>query len=294
MTLYNNVIKKYDGLFVFFLIFLSLFPLIFYGINLSDFGYNLANQMMAAHKGVRYINVQPFWWLTDIIGGGWLDICPEFGLWWAGLGGCLAYALTGLFTVYGMRAFFESSWLMVLSIWVSSFFIVCAMGAGHVLILQYYTIPMLLGSLFFLFFIQCHRNPNSLIFPVLCGIFMALLVFSKITTISCFIFPLLVFVFQKNTAHSNFKLRLRALFLIYVFALCLLMIFLRPWLHAFHETLFLKNTFYNDSTLSLILFVIKNDLKVVWIFGLFAAILFSIPAIIFFASSIGFFSSIPS
>jgi len=160
---------------VFLLLLFFRLPMVYLGLDVTDTGYHLVNQDLANLLGLKYIQIAPPWWFSDIVGGWWLKIAD--GLLWARLGGLAINCLSGMVAVK-----------VLFSVCTPRFSIALSVVAGGLLaqtlcLVQYETVPILLFLIWCLFFIKMNAELLKVSHQIISGVTLALLVFSRMPMI---------------------------------------------------------------------------------------------------------------
>ena len=69
---------------------------IWQGVDVTDLGFHLTNQADLYHNHPKPLQSACLYALTDIIGGGWLELIGEPSVIWARLGGVLVISCSAL------------------------------------------------------------------------------------------------------------------------------------------------------------------------------------------------------
>ena len=178
----GNQTKLYPIL-AFLSMFLLIYPTIRLGLDVTDTGFHLTNQMLANHLGIEFIKIMPFWWMTDMIGGLWLRAIDS--LWGARLAGVLIYSSIAMLSVLLVQRVYKPHWIICLAIVASGMF------SYSSCMINYETIPLLLYVLFSLFFLQIHYTPERKLYACLCGVLLAILPFTRMPMVLTFFLPVL-------------------------------------------------------------------------------------------------------
>lgn len=203
-----------------FFIFLIRYPITILGLDVTDEGFSLSNQMLANTMGIQYIKIAPQWLLTDWIGSVWLKMTESWGLWGARLGGLIGSSLVVLFAARIITLIYKPHAALMIALLLAALF----SHTGK--ILYYDNVPVLLFVLFGFFFVKTLLNPSCRVHAILSGIFMALLILSKWPMIVSVFVPLSTFVLCYFLKRIQFSQWLTASLRIYGGAFGLLFLFL--------------------------------------------------------------------
>jgi hypothetical protein len=162
-----------------------------YGLDVTDTGYHLANQNMLPVLGWHIVRISPFWWFSDVLGGAWLLLSDHLGLLGSRLGWVLAIAATAAFGVRAVANIYgASSWLIV-----GGALAVLHTAAIPVMVLDYYILPSLIGTIFAVAYLQAIETAGirSIFWAVLAGFLLFLLVISRLPAALLLAVPLVHF-----------------------------------------------------------------------------------------------------
>ncbi len=111
-------LTQYPGLTAFVLSVLMLAPFVPMGMDVTDPGFHLANQLMVGRIGLAYIVEQPYWWFSDVIGWWWLSVTEpmHLGLLGAHVGGILLFAASAAIAARIVSRHVLAHWLVPLSV----------------------------------------------------------------------------------------------------------------------------------------------------------------------------------
>ena len=198
-------INRYSAIFTFFSIFFLYFPLIFFGLDMTDQGFHLTNQDLANSIHLDYIKINPFWWFSDIIGGLWISLTEPLGLLGARLGFVLLYASMGAITIKIISLAFKINRVSIFAIIVMS-----TLAKNGTMLIDYDSFPSFLVILLCFFYLKSYLYQDQKKYAVFTGIIFTLLIFSRmpaISVISIPLFALILCVFlQKDKVLSFIKL----------------------------------------------------------------------------------------
>lgn len=114
----SRALCRYPALSAFVLSILTLAPFASGGLDVTDPGFHLANQLMVGRIGLAYIVEQPYWWFSDVIGWAWLSFTEVFhlGLLGARMGGILLFATCAAIAAGIVSRHVLAHWLIPLSV----------------------------------------------------------------------------------------------------------------------------------------------------------------------------------
>lgn len=176
---------------IFFLIQFTHLPFLHHFGVLVDDGYYLANQCLANHYGIQFLKICPWWWLTDVIAGWWMNLSASFGLWGAKFGYVLFVGLSGAISAYTLFQV-EKPRLRHLPAFIAVF--VLTSLCLHNVLLNYNVVPALFFSIFALFFLRINIDPANNLNPAIAGIAFVLMVFSRLPLLCTLCIPVICLV----------------------------------------------------------------------------------------------------
>lgn len=166
--------------------------------SMGDQGFHLTNQDMANRLGLKYIAITPWWWLSDIVGGWWLKLTEDWGFWGAKCGAVLALGLSGVVTGATLFQLYKPTIPLICAVVLGAFCIPFDM-------INYYTLPTLLYSLFSFYFLKLHLAPTKTSNPLICGILSVLMVFCRVSLILIVFLPFLSLLLSSWTARRELR-----------------------------------------------------------------------------------------
>lgn len=176
-------------------------PMVYLGLDVTDTGYHLVNQDLANLLGLKYIQLAPLWWFSDIVGACWLKIAD--GLLWARMGGLAINCLSGIVAAKVLFSVCIPRYSIALSV------VAAGLLAQTLCLIQYETVPILLFLIWCLFFLKMNADPLKPSHQILSGVALALLVFSRmpmILTLGIPFFSLFISLFvEKDRVGLFFK-----------------------------------------------------------------------------------------
>jgi len=173
-------------------------PDMFQGIDLTDYGFHLTNQA-AAFPVPPAEPAFPMFFLSDFVGGLWLEIIGRPSLLWAKFGGLLIVGLCALISYKTLTTYFDRrrTWLAVFA---SSLMVTMN---WFCYLIDYYTFPSLLICLLLYSLNRVlHAPPSSrpfLFYAFLLGFLAVALILARFTLVTIALLPLIL------AAHHAFK-----------------------------------------------------------------------------------------
>jgi len=194
----NISIKKYDqflnSYLMFTIVFLYNLLFIFQGLDLSDFGYHMTNQVFSFTISPEIKYIEPTIYLTDFIGGMWLSLIGHPNVLWARLGGVLLVALNAAIIFSILKNYFEQRNVFFV-VFVSSIFIT----THPQMYIHYFTFPAFLFNIELLVFNQVilsdSGSKKSKIYSFFLGLMAIPIILSRVSLILIFIIPVLFFIY---------------------------------------------------------------------------------------------------
>ncbi len=153
----NGKLRFFNGYILFISISLFYLMLIFQGLDVTDSGFHLTNQVRSFSRHITHItdNRVATWFLSDFFGGMWLKIINGPNLLWARLGGVLLYSLTALISYKILSSYFDRK--KVFLVVFASALLITTVGVSR--LIHYYSFPALLLNLELLIFSQLLIKP---------------------------------------------------------------------------------------------------------------------------------------
>lgn len=228
--------KNYSWLMVLVIIFPYL--LIFQGLDFSDVGYSLTNhqQIFIEPSSIQYaMNL----WLTNILGGCWVWLFENLGVFGVKLGGALVISLTTFITYTILKNFLEKKHLLIglLLAEIVAF-------SRSIIIIHYNNLTSLffILSVFFLYNGILHKKNNFIFFA---GFTLGLNIFVRFPNILGIILIVTIFFYgylKKNNLSTQIK---QALILLFGWIISILIVFIIMKLLGHYELFLnsLKNLF---------------------------------------------------
>lgn len=205
-------------LLAFFSIFIIRYFVVMRGIDLTDEGFALSNQLATYLMGIDSISMFPAWWLSDFIGGIWLKITENYGLWGARLGGILG---SSLIVMYGLRMI---SFAYRPGIGLIITLLGSALYSHNARILYYSNVPALLFVMYGFSFLKLLENRSKTWLPIISGLLLIALILSKWTMGVTLFIPLCVWYVYRN--YYKIELPFKPLYTMYGTAFITLALFL--------------------------------------------------------------------
>lgn len=180
------------GLFV--CIVLTEIPFMGFHLN-CDTSFHLVGQGIAVREGIEYIGINPFWWLTDFVGGWWLKLVDAYGMWGARLGGAVCLGLTGAVSASALLQLYRDRIGVFIAI------LLIALWSPNDKI-DYLTFPTLLYAVLSLSLLKMNMRPTEMRYAVISAIAFVLLVFSRMPMVVAILAPVfclsLAWIFDRS------------------------------------------------------------------------------------------------
>ena len=183
---YFNDYSLFAVTFIFHLLF------IFQGMDVTDAGFHLTNQVSAFSLPVDFFPFNSLYLLTDLVGGFWLYLIGEPNLLWARLGGVLLIALNAaiIFSILSNHFKREMAFSAVL---ISTFFITMRPGLYNI---DYFSFPSLLINIEFWLLnkVLMERGKNKFN-TFLLGFMVFPIVLSRIPLVAILLMPIIIIIY---------------------------------------------------------------------------------------------------
>ena len=167
----------------------------FQGLDVTDPGYHLYNQVQAVSGRPEAHVVMPVVLLTDVVGGAWLRIAGEPNLLWVRLGGVLLFSLNALLAYKILATHFPGKQVF-LAVLASAVFITMRSRVQ----IEYFTFPALLVNLELLVLNRLLRAPPERATAKLCafglGFLAVLIVLARFTLILFALLPVILWAYR--------------------------------------------------------------------------------------------------
>ncbi|MCX5829573.1 MAG: hypothetical protein NTV58_16500 [Deltaproteobacteria bacterium] len=232
LDFYINSFTLFTVLFLFHLLW------IFQGIDVTDNGFHLTNQVLAfsGHGDKTLIMI----FLSDYIGGAWLSLAGSPNLIWARLGGVLIFCLTAQISYHMLSTLFDKKRVFYIVI-ISTILITMTIPT---FIIDYYSFPALLMNIGLFFVYQLWNSENdpkkSNIYSFLVGFIAVPIILSRFPLIMIFLIPFIVVVSYRLTKQSIAALSNIAKYSLLGFAIALVIF------TAFYHSLGLLSRFIEE------------------------------------------------
>ena len=216
-----NATKWFAPAITAIILFVILFPLIFYGIDYVDQGFHLACQqeMMERGRSIGWMCV-----FSNCVGGLWQCLSPwGASLCWVYIGGLILWAITGGVVCAVLQQLFSvRAAIIILTSIISIMSLAISQGD---LMIHYYTFPMLLWAFWSLFFVLYLKTERYWWLIAMGGV-NAMLISARFPCVILCAMPV-VYWFLGGITDSNWKISIRPiLFWLSGFALGLLSVLL--------------------------------------------------------------------
>lgn len=190
----NNINDKYFSKYsIFIAAFIFHLLFVFQGMDVTDTGYHLTNQVSAFSFPVEFGSFNSCTLLTDLVGGFWLFLIGGPSLLWAKLGGVLVIALNAaiIFSILSNHFERKRAFFVVL---ISTLFLTMRPGSY---IIDYFIFPALLINIEFWILnkILMERGENNF-HNFLLGFMVVPIVLSRIPLILILLIPTIIFIYS--------------------------------------------------------------------------------------------------
>lgn len=191
---YINSVTLFIVLFLFHLLW------IFQGLDVTDNGYHLTNQVLAFSGHADKTPIMIF--LADYMGGLWLSLAGSPNLIWARLGGVLIFCLTAQISYHVLSTLFDKKKVFY-TVTISTMLITMTIPT---VIIDYYSFPALLMNIGLFFLHQLWSSVNapkkSNIYSFLVGFIAVPIVLSRFPLIMILFVPFIVVVYYLITKQT--------------------------------------------------------------------------------------------
>ena len=233
------MLSSRGGLIAFVLILAWQLPLQHQGFDAIDVGFHLTSQLMVIEHGAASVLFVPFDWLSNAVGGWWLQFVGLFdlGLYGARLGGALLIAATGSVATIMVTHVFGRHWLVPLGVVAVSFYV----ESSRFYIINYTTVPASLSVVFAYVYALLIREKSvrahSIFMAVLVGVLMAMLFFAKITLVLVIVVPIVGIIIMAGFGHPHLRSQIvLSVLALATFAALMMVFFLGLWTFEVLET----------------------------------------------------------
>lgn len=191
--LFNKRLYNVYSIFAFSLLFHTL--TIFQGVDVTDLGFHLTNQVYSTRIPVDIASIWPVVFFTDFVGGIWLSLAGEPSLLWARFGGVLAFSLSAAIIFSILSDYFDRKRVFFVVL-ASSLFVTMRFG---ICIIDYFTFPALLMNIELWIFNKTLRSAaftkGFSIYSFMLGFMLIPIVLSRVSLILIFIVPFVIFLY---------------------------------------------------------------------------------------------------
>ncbi|MGD0020756.1 MAG: hypothetical protein ABSC54_00490 [Smithellaceae bacterium] len=184
--------KVFNAYSIFAISFLFHILTIFQGIDVTDLGFHLTNQVSSSRIPIDINEVESLIFLTDYIGGMWLSVAGSPSVIWARLGGVLVFSLNTAIIFSILVSYFDRKKVFAV-VFISSLFVTMRFG---ICIIDYFTFPALLMSIELwilnklLISTACTKRYH--IYSFLLGFIVIPIILSRITLILFILIPIAI------------------------------------------------------------------------------------------------------
>jgi len=191
LVLWQTQIKSCLNIYSLFgIVFLFNLMLIFQGLDVTDFGYHLTNQITLVTSSDDGISTSPMIILSDFVGGLWLILIGNPSVLWARLGGVLLLGCNAALVYSILSSYFQKQRVFVVVL-ISTLFLTMHSS----IYIHYFTFPAFLLILELWIFnkiLQEKQGSKSrVIWSFLLGFMTIPVILSRFTLILIFVIPLL-------------------------------------------------------------------------------------------------------
>lgn len=190
----NNINERYFNVFgIFIIAFIFHLLFIFQGMDVTDTGYHLTNQVSAFSLPVEFDSFNSFMLLTDLVGGFWLSLIKGPSLLWARLGGVLIIALNAAIIFSILSEHFERK-RAFFAVLLSTLILTMRIGTC---VIDYFIFPALLTNieLWILNRVLMERGRNKF-HNFLLGFMVVPIILSRVSLVLVLLIPAMIFIYS--------------------------------------------------------------------------------------------------
>lgn len=180
---------------IFIIVFLCLFPKIYIGLDVTDFGFHIMQQKKIVSEGFKSLYFNPFFPLTDYLSGAWIYFTQPLGLIGIRLGGVFVYSFSSAILIELFEPYIKDKRLLLVSILAVTLFILYY--SGPALYMHYYNVPMLISLFFIAHNFSFYKNP-TILKACFIGFCIPLLFFIRFTLIGMGVLPMIGFIINSK------------------------------------------------------------------------------------------------
>ncbi|HMK48016.1 MAG TPA: hypothetical protein VK436_15455 [Methanocella sp.] len=195
-----NIFTLFLSVFIFHVIF------IFQGLDVTDMGYHLTNQILSLDPVNNLNSIMPLWYLTDLIGGIWLSLAGGPNLLWAKIGGVFLTCLNAIIIYSILSRYFNRQrvfFVVLISTITTTIFV-----SDYI---HYFTLPALFLNIAVWIFDKAMNaqvgTKKFFLLTFLTGFWLVPIILSRFTLILILFIPLLVVLYSiykdKNIKRSG-------------------------------------------------------------------------------------------
>ena len=186
---------------------------IFQGVDVTDLGYHLTNQVNFFTEGADSVFV-PMTFLSDFVGGIWLTIIDKPNIVWARLGGVLLYALTATISYKILKDYYDPRQVFFV-VFATSVIITVRVPTT---IIDYFNFPAFLLNLELFIFSRLLNEPAQSwrvkLYSWLLGFMTIPIILSRFPLILIGFVPVLVYLHHKISKTDMIQLGRSSIYLI--------------------------------------------------------------------------------
>lgn len=202
----NSHICKYDRYLNIYSLFATVFlyqlTFTFQGLDVTDFGFHLTNQMNTFEIPMKIKCVTPLTFLTDLIGGIWLSIVNHPSVLWARLGGVILTSLNSMIIYSILSTYFERNRVFIVVL-ISTLFITMHSESY----IHYYTFPAFLINIDIWLLNKTINIPQNTtkhkIYSFMLGLMLIPIILSRIPLLLILTVPMVIAAYYPYTNSTN-------------------------------------------------------------------------------------------
>lgn len=172
--------------------FIYHFVFIFQGLDVTDFGYHLTNQVNAVTFPLEYDSINPLIYFSNFVGGIWLSLINKPSIMWARLGGVLLTSLNSVIVYSILSTYFDRKKVFAVVL-ISTLFITMYFSLIYI---HYFTLPAILININLWILnktINTSKSTNKHnLYCFLLGFVLVPLILSRITLLMILIIPVFI------------------------------------------------------------------------------------------------------
>lgn len=219
---------------LFFTIFIFNFILIFQGIDVTDYGFHLTNQVQISNGNFdnRFYTMYFF---SDFVGGMWLKIIGTPSILWAKFGGVLLNSLNAIIIFHILSNYFDKKKVFYVVL-VTTLFI--TMRNSY--LIHYFSFPAFMVNIELLIFnkvINTNENQTEFkLFNFLLGFVYIVIIMSRFPLILMGLLPLFLFLYYVFANKDSSKFKKSSIFISYGILFSMIIFILFYWKIGYLKT----------------------------------------------------------